>query len=241
MIVDLATMPHLLVCGSSGSGKSVLLHSIISSIMKSNLGIRLVLIDGKEVEFQVYKDIKQLLYPIAWTAEDALEILREMIDEMDNRYNLLTKAKVNNIKEYNKQGNLLPYIVTIIDEFSDIQRSYKKEFQTTVCSLAQRGRASGIHLIISTQRPSCDVINGVVKTNFTSRIALRTATSVDSRVVLDRNGAERLLGSGDSLLCAGNYDMIRFQSAYIGIPDIEKICRENLRKEKKWWEELFKW
>ena len=240
LIIDLAQMPHLLVAGGSGSGKSALLHSIIASIIKTNHGTRLILIDGKQVEFQPYQNIKQLLYPVISNAEDALDVLEDLISEMDNRFIILEKAGANNIKEYNKYGNPLPYIVSITDEFSDIQRIFKKEFQSAMCILSQKGRAAGIHLIIATQRPDCGVINGVVKANFTSRIALRTATSVDSRVILDKNSAEVLRGNGDAIINSGNFDFVRFQSAYIGQEERAKLCEANRRPGPKWWKEMWK-
>ena len=229
LVVDLSQMPHLLVAGSSGSGKSVLLHSIICSLIKGG-DIRLALIDAKQVEFQIYKDIRQLLYPVVSAPGDALDVLDDLIQEMDNRFVLLGQEAVNNIKAYNKIREPIPYIVAVLDEFSDLQRSCKKEFQSNVCILAQKARAVGIHLVLATQRPDVSVITGVVKSNFVSRIALKTASATDSRVILDLNGSERLQGKGDAIINSGNLDMVRFQSAYISASEIEKLCEANKRK-----------
>ena len=238
LVIDLAQAPHLLVAGSTGSGKSVLLHSIICSLIKSDSDVRLALIDPKQVEFQIYKDVKQLLYPIVSSPDDALEVLKDLIQEMDDRFVLLGKTGTNNIKSYNEK-NKIPYIVAILDEFADLQRSYKKEFQSDVCVLAQKGRAAGIHLILATQRPSVNVIDGTIKANFASRIALKTASAIDSRVILDCNGAERLLGKGDALINSGNLDLVRFQSAYIDMKEIEQLCSRNIRK-KKFWDQIMR-
>lgn len=237
LVVDLATMPHLLVAGSTGSGKSVLLHSIICSLIKSGRRMRLVLIDPKRVEFEGYKDLQQLLYPIINTPEQALDVLEDLINEMNERFVLLNRVGVNNLQEYNKQENAIPFIVLVIDEFADLQRSYKKEFQDYVSTLANKSRAVGIHLILATQHPVVSVVSGVVKANFASRIALKTASAIDSRVILDCGGAERLAGHGDALINAGELEMMRFQTAFVNREEIDKICLENQRK-KRFWDKL---
>ncbi|MFA5024094.1 MAG: DNA translocase FtsK [Patescibacteria group bacterium] len=231
LVVDLAQMPHLLVAGTTGSGKSMLLHSIICSIVKSDNRIRLALIDPKRVELKPYQNIKQLMYPIVSSPSDALDILGDLIYEMDSRFVLFNKAAVNNIIEYNKKEYPIPYIVAIIDEFGDLQRENKKEFQDSVCILAQKARVVGIHLIIATQHPTVGVISGVVKANFSSRIALKTASAIDSRVILDCNGAERLLGKGDALINSGSLEMVRFQGCFLPTEEIDKICSDYLKKD----------
>jgi S-DNA-T family DNA segregation ATPase FtsK/SpoIIIE len=228
LIPDLSTMPHLLVSGTTGSGKSVLLHSIINSlIMKEN--IKLALIDPKKVEFNCYENINQLLYPITTESEEAIALLSDLVDEMENRFKIMSKSSVNCIKDYNKNRNRLPYIVLIIDEFSDLMYSSKKEFQKMICSLAQKSRACGIHIIISTQRPSVDVITGLIKANFPSRISCRVSSIIDSRVALNCSGAEKLLGNGDALINSIGFDMVRFQGAYLNAEEVKQLCGFNKR------------
>lgn len=240
LVVDLAQMPHLLIAGSTGSGKSVLLHSIICSLIKSDIIMRLALIDPKQVELSVYKDTKQLLYPMVNSPEEALDLLNDLIDEMDDRFNIFKEHSANNIHVYNEIKKPLPFIVAIIDEFADLQRSFKKDFQNSVCVLVQKARAAGIHLILATQRPSVDVVTGTIKANFSSRICLKVSSAVDSRVVLDANGAEKLLGKGDAIINSGSLDMVRFQSAFADTKYIEKLCEENKRKNE-WFEFLKFW
>jgi S-DNA-T family DNA segregation ATPase FtsK/SpoIIIE len=232
LVVDLAQMPHLLVAGSSGSGKSVLLHSIICSLIRDGAGIRLALIDPKGVEFAAYQNTRQLLYPVVSLPGDALEILDDLILEMDDRFKTFTDAKVTNIVSYNQRNDPVPYIVTVIDEFADLHRMFKKEFRNSVCTLAQKARAVGIHLVIATQYPVISVISGTIKANMPSRIALKTASANDSRVIMDCNGAEKLQGKGDAIINAGSLDMVRFQAAYIGMKDIETLCSQHERPKK---------
>ena len=230
LIADLAIMPHLLIAGTTGSGKSVLLHSILASLIKYNNNVRLALIDPKQVELSYYANIKQLLYPVVTNPEDALDVLSDLVDEMETRFGQLHKLSVNNIQIYNKKtGNALPYIVLVIDEFSDLMHTYKKEFQTKLCLLAQKARACGIHIVIATQRPSVDVITGAIKANFPSRVSCKVFSLVDSRVVLDRGGAEKLLGRGDALINSIGLDMVRFQGAFIDTNEIERLCLNNYR------------
>lgn len=230
LIIDLAKMPHLLLAGATGSGKSVMLHSLICSTILSNKNIKLALIDPKTVEFSYYKNIKQLLYPVVSDPENALDVLDDLIDEMEYRFSVMAKKSVNNIIDYNaKTAKNLPYIVLVIDEFSDLMQSFRKDFQSKVTVLAQKSRACGIHIILATQRPSVDVVTGLIKANFPSRVSCRVSSAVDSRVVLDRNGAERLLGSGDALLNCGTFEMLRFKGAYLGVDEITKVCDSNKR------------
>lgn len=231
LIEDLSKMPHLLVAGTTGSGKSVLLHSIISSlIVNSNVSVKLALIDPKNVEFISYKDLKHLIYPIANYADEAHDILSDLVDEMDHRFYIMAKKSTKDIYEFNqKRKKKMPYIVLIIDEFADLMNVSKKEFQLKLGRLAQKSRACGIHIIIATQRPSADVVTGVIKANFPSRISCRVTSAINSRVVLDKNGAEKLLGKGDALLCSSNHDMTRFKGAFINPNTIHNICLSNKR------------
>jgi S-DNA-T family DNA segregation ATPase FtsK/SpoIIIE len=226
LITDLTIMPHLLIAGATGSGKSVMLHSILNSFMLRN-NVRLALIDPKKVEFSYYNNIKQLLYPVITEPDDALCVLSDLIEEMENRFRLMSKASVNNIASFNSKKDKLPYIVLVIDEFSDLMYSSKKEFQKQVCMLAQKARAAGIHLICATQRPSVDVITGLIKANFPARISCMVSSSMDSRVVLGANGAEKLLGKGDALINSIGFNMVRFQGAFLDTDEIEKLCVEN--------------
>jgi DNA segregation ATPase FtsK/SpoIIIE, S-DNA-T family len=225
-------MPHLLVAGTTGSGKSVLLHSIIASLIKYVPDIRFALIDPKQVELSYYSNIKQLLYPVVTDPATALDVLSDLVEEMENRFSILHNAGVNNIETHNaREKNKLPYLVLAIDEFSDLMQSSKKLFQTKLCMLAQKARACGIHIIIATQRPSVDVITGIIKANFPSRISCKVTSLVDSRVVLDRGGAEKLIGRGDALINSIGLDMVRFQGAFIEVKEIEELCKNNERSK----------
>lgn len=229
LVADITKMPHLLIAGTTGSGKSVLLHSIICSlILKSN--IKLVLVDPKNVEFTYYKDLKQLMYPIINYADEAHAVMSDLVEEMDRRFKMMSKKSAKDINEYNaKRSKKLPYIVLIIDEFADLMQMSKKEFQIKLSRLAQKSRACGIHIIIATQRPSADVITGIIKANFPARISCRVTSATNSRVVLDKNGAEKLLGKGDALICSNIYDMLRFRGAYVDQLKIKKICDNSKR------------
>lgn len=234
LIVDLASMPHLLIAGTTGSGKSVLLHSIICSFLQLPYqNIKLALIDPKSVEFTCYKEVKQLMYPIINYADDAYDILSDLVEEMDKRFKVMTKSSVNTIYAYNqkKLKDKMPYIVLIIDEFSDLIQISKKVFQSKLSRLAQKSRACGINIIISTQRPSADVVTGIIKANFPARISCRVTSSINSRVVLDKTGAEKLLGNGDALLNSSIHDMLRFKGAFINPDEIKMLCEDNKRSK----------
>ena len=230
LITDLSVMPHLLIAGTTGSGKSVLLHSILTGLMLSKKPIKLALIDPKKVEFSYYSNVKQLMYPVVTDPEDALGVLSDLVDEMENRFRDLSKAAVNNIDAYNKKSsNNMTHIVLVIDEFSDLMHTSKKIFQKKLCMLAQKSRACGIHIIIATQRPSVDVVTGLIKANFPARISCRVSSLTDSRVVLGCSGAEKLLGKGDALLNSVGYDMVRFQGAFVTPEEIQHICNKYRR------------
>lgn len=231
LIADLTKTPHMLIAGTTGSGKSVLLHSILCSlIMQQNADVKLALIDPKNVEFSFYNDIKQLLYPVVNYADDALDVLSDLVEEMDKRFQLMAKASVNSIQAYNaKKKKKLPYIVLVIDEFSDLMQRSKKVFQEQLGRLAQKSRACGIHIIIATQRPSADVVTGIVKANCPTVVSFRVTSITNSRVVLDHTGAEKLLGKGDGLIHSSSYNMTRFKGAFLDETQINAICQANQR------------
>jgi len=230
LITDLAIMPHLLIAGTTGSGKSVLLHSILNGLIMSNRNVKFALIDPKKVELTYYSGIKQLLYPVITDSDNALDVLVDLVVEMESRFRIMSKASVNTIIDYNKSGkHQMPYIVVVIDEFSDLMHTAKKEFQRNLCLLAQKSRACGIHIIMATQRPSVDVVTGLIKANFPARISCRVSSLPDSRVVLGCSGAEKLLGRGDALIHSVGHDMVRFQGAFIQSDKIQQICEINKR------------
>lgn len=235
-MVDLAEMPHLLVAGATGMGKSVGLNVIIASLLnkKSPDELKLVLIDPKQVELSVYDKIdKQYLAhlegfsPICTDVDSAKVTLEAVIRLMEDRYTLLKEKGVRNIKDYNSMtADKLPYYVVVIDEYGDlILQSTGREMETAICRIAQKARAVGIHMIISTQRPDTKIVTGSIKANFPSRIAFRTTTGTDSRVILDKIGAERLTGKGDMLFFNGG-DFTRCQCAYISTEEVNEMCRE---------------
>lgn len=242
-VVDLAKMPHLLMAGATGQGKSVGLNTILSSLLykKHPSEIKFVLVDPKKVELTLFNKIERHYLARLPEMEDAIitdnrqtiNTLNSLCVEMDNRYTMLKNAMCRNIKEYNarfKQRKLnpndghafLPYLVLIIDEFADLIMTAGKEVETPIARLAQLARAVGIHLIIATQRPSVNVITGVIKANFPARIAFRVTSRVDSRTILDSGGADQLIGRGDMLFTQGN-ELIRLQCAFVDTPEVEKI------------------
>ncbi|HEY1037689.1 MAG TPA: DNA translocase FtsK 4TM domain-containing protein [Candidatus Paceibacterota bacterium] len=235
---NLAKMPHLLIAGTTGSGKSVTIHAIITSLLFRNSAenLRFIMIDPKRVELTQYNKIPHLLTPVITDAKKAILSLKWAAKEMDRRYNILEKHSVRDIKSYNKnvlgpwlekrkkdgfvEGEevieSMPYIVIVIDELADIMQTYPRELEAGIVRLAQMSRAVGIHLILSTQRPSVNVITGLIKANVPARIALQVASQIDSRTILDMRGAEELLGAGDMLYLSGDKPMpVRIQSAYI--------------------------
>lgn len=223
-IADIASMPHLLIAGTTGSGKSVGLNSMIVSLLlkKKPCECKFVLIDPKRLEFIQYESIKHLLYPIVYDIDKVIGVLNSIIDEMNRRYTLLAKAKVKNISQYKKQ---IPYIIVIIDEFADLVSTLGKELNNIVQRLAQMARAAGIHMILSTQRPSVDIVTGAIKANFPSRIAYQLPSKIDSRIILGEQGAEQLLGNGDMLYLPRNGRIIRLHAPYISNSEIKKIIK----------------
>lgn len=240
-MADLAKMPHLLVAGATGMGKSVGLNAIISSLINklSPDELKLVLIDPKQVEFSVYEQLEKpyLSYlegmsSISTSPEEAQKTLDAVIKLMEKRYSILNSAKVRNIQEYNRFADeKLPYYVVIIDEYGDLILQGGKDMETAICRIAQKARAVGIHMIIATQRPDTKIVTGNIKANFPTRIAFRTTTGTDSRVILDKIGAERLTGRGDMLFFAGG-DTIRVQCAYISTDEVGTMCHEISAKYK---------
>ena len=235
-ISDLASMPHLLIAGATGSGKSVALNCAVCSILykSSPAQVRFIMIDPKRLELGVYEDIPHLLTPIVTDPKRAAIVLAWTVSEMEERYKLLAQEGVRNIGQYNKLVHKrgkdsekiepLPYIVLIVDELADLMMTAGKEVEASVTRLAQMARAIGIHLILATQRPSVDVLTGLIKANFPCRISFRVASKIDSRTVLDCNGAEQLLGEGDMLfLPPGTSRLIRLHGGYISEKEIRKV------------------
>mgnify|MGYP006286789669 CR=1 FL=1 len=242
-VIDLAKMPHLLVAGATGQGKSVGLNTIITSLLykKHPAQLKFVLIDPKKVELSIYSTIEKHFLAKLPDEEEAIitdtqkviTTLNSLCIEMDDRYDLLKKAQVRNIKEYNekfiarrlnpeKGHRHMPYIVVIVDEFADLIMTAGKEIEGPIARLAQLARAIGIHLIIATQRPSTNIITGVIKANFPARIGFRVTSMVDSRTILDSPGANQLIGRGDMLISTGS-DLTRLQCAFVDTPELERI------------------
>ncbi len=235
-IIDLAATPHLLIAGSTGSGKSVCVNSIILSILykKAPDQVKLILIDPKVVELKLYNDIAHLLSPVITEPKKAFQALQYCLCEMERRYAILDSMGVRNIKEYNRRieeramlAEKLPYIVVIIDEFADLMATSGKELESTVARLAAMSRAVGIHLVLATQRPSIDVITGLIKANIPSRIAFMVASKIDSRIIIDQVGAEKLLGKGDMLYASVTDPFpVRIQGAFVSDEEVERVVKQ---------------
>lgn len=242
-VVDLAKMPHLLMAGATGQGKSVGLNAVLTSLLykKHPAEIKFVLVDPKKVELNIYSKIERHYLAKLPDTEDSIitdnskviNTLNSLCIEMDNRYELLKNAMCRNLKEYNQKFkerklnpnegfSFLPYIILVVDEFADLIMTAGKEVETPIARLAQLARAIGIHLIIATQRPSVNVITGIIKANFPARIAFRVTSKIDSRTILDSGGADQLIGRGDMLYTQGN-DLIRIQCAFVDTPEVERI------------------
>lgn len=232
IIADIAKMPHVLIAGSTGSGKSVCINTIISSFVYNAKPseVKLVMIDPKVVELSVYNGIPHLLIPVVTDPKKAAGALAWAVQEMDDRYNKFAQKGVRDLKGYNKaiekedEARKLPQIVIIVDELADLMMVAAKDVEDAICRLAQKARAAGMHLVIATQRPSVDVITGLIKANIPSRIAFAVSSQVDSRTILDQVGAEKLLGKGDMLYYpAGAPKPIRVQGAFVSDGEVEKI------------------
>ena len=228
MIADLAEMPHLLIAGTTGSGKTVCVNGIIMS-MQMNAApheVKFVLIDPKMVELAQYNEIPHLLCPTITDSKKAAAILNWVVGEMEMRYKKLSKEGVRNIKGYNAKGYHMPYIVVVIDELADLMQISAKTVESSITRIAQLSRAVGIHLILATQRPSVDVITGVIKANFPARVSFKVASKVDSRTVLDANGAETLLGRGDMLFIQpGDAKPTRGQCSFVKDEEIARVIQ----------------
>ena len=242
-VADLAKMPHLLMAGATGQGKSVGLNAVLTSLLykKHPAEIKFILIDPKKVELTLFNKIERHYLAKLPDTEEAIitdtskvvATLNSLCIEMDERYDLLKKAFVRNIKEYNEKfkkrqlnpengHRFLPYIVLVIDEFADLMMTACKEVETPIARLAQLARAIGIHLIVATQRPSVNVITGIIKANFPARVAFRVTSKIDSRTILDTSGADQLVGKGDMLIALGS-DVVRIQCAFVDTPEVERI------------------
>ena len=234
VVADLTTMPHLLLAGTTGSGKSMMLNSIILSLMiyNSPKDCRLLLIDPKVLEFVSYTDAKHLHVPPVTTPDNAIVALKMTVMEMEERYRLLAAARCRNIAEYRAKAastpgmKNMPYFVVIVDEMADLMQTAGKVVESAVQRIAQLARAAGIHLIMATQRPSVDVITGVIKANFPVRMAFKVASKIDSRVILDTVGAEKLLGKGDALVTLPtSANPVRVHGALVTDADIAQAVR----------------
>ena len=238
-ITDLKKLPHLLIAGTTGSGKSVGINSMILSLLYKNSpdNLKLVMIDPKMLEFSMYNDIPHLLTPVITKAGDAVNALANMVGEMERRYTLMSQTKTKNIENYNEKGKkegfeTLPYIVVVIDELADLMMTSGKDVEYSIARLAQMARASGIHLIVATQRPSVDVVTGLIKANLPSRLSYKVGQKIDSKIILDSMGAESLLGRGDMLFTPpGMSGLVRIHAPWSSEDEIEKVV-EFLKEQR---------
>ena len=228
-VIDLSKTPHLLVAGTTGSGKSVFINTLLASILYkfSPSELRLILIDPKMLELSVYNDIAHLLTPVVTEPKKAIIALKWVCKEMERRYSMMNEEGTRSLEGYNlKVSEKLPYIVVFIDEMADLMMTAGKEVEHYVQRLAQMARACGIHLVMATQRPSVDIITGSIKANFPSRVSFQVASKYDSRTVLGEIGAEQLLGNGDMLMSKNGSNLIRYQSAFISDNEVNKLINE---------------
>ena len=233
-VIDLSKTPHLLVAGTTGSGKSVFINTLLASILYkfSPEELRLILIDPKMLELSVYNDIAHLLTPVVTEPKKAIIALKWVCKEMERRYSLMNEENTRSLEGYNEKSiEKLPYIVVFIDEMADLMMTAGKEVEHYVQRLAQMARACGIHLVMATQRPSVDIITGSIKANFPSRISFQVASKYDSRTVLGEIGAEQLLGNGDMLMSKNGGNIIRYQSAFISDNEVNKLIKEIKRSQ----------
>jgi S-DNA-T family DNA segregation ATPase FtsK/SpoIIIE len=249
VICDLAAMPHLLIAGTTGSGKSVCLNTIIASMLYRNKPdrVKFVMIDPKRVELSIYQAIPHLIAPVVSETKKAAAALAWCVEQMENRYKLLAEIGVRNLDSYNalltekvpskkimgrNDLKFLPHIVIIIDELADLMMVAKNEVEEYIIRLAQMARAVGMHLILATQRPSVNVITGIIKANFPSRIAFQVSSKVDSRTILDLNGAEALMGRGDMLYSPGGAKPFRIQGCFVSDGEVERLA-DYIREQEK--------
>lgn len=248
MVADLARMPHLLIAGSTGSGKSVALNTLLTSLLCSRTPdeCRLILIDPKRIEFAVYADIPHLLFPIVTDPRTASLVLKWVVKHMEERYTLLAQHGVRSSKEFNQRvhaGTIaessLPSLVVVIDELADLMITAGRDVEESIARIAQMARAAGIHLVVATQRPSVDVITGLIKVNFPSRMAFRVASRIDSRTILDTGGADKLLGKGDMLFLDGTSAQLqRLHGAYVSDDEIHAVVTQVKRARKPDYKDL---
>ena len=228
VVGDLTSMPHLLIAGTTGSGKSVCINTIILSLLYRHTpeNCKFILIDPKMLELSTYEGIPHLLCPVITEAKKAASVLGWVVKEMESRYKLMTKEGVRNIDGYNKKHKLpMPYIVVVVDEMSDLMLVAGKEIENYIQKLSQMARAAGIHIIMATQRPSVDVITGTIKANFPTRISFQVTSKIDSRTILGEQGAEQLLGKGDMLYMSSANKIVRIHAPFVSDDEIEKVNR----------------
>ncbi len=231
VVTDLANMPHLLVAGTTGSGKSVSVNTMICSMLMKHTPetLRLIMVDPKMLELSMYNGIPHLLVPVVTNPKKAARALDWAVVEMERRYQLMSDAKVRNLSSYNQRASetsnmeTLPLIVIIIDELADLMMVAGKDVEQSICRLAQKARAAGVHLVLATQRPSVDVITGLIKANLPSRLAFRVSSRIDARTILDQMGAEQLLGQGDALLMTGGCNMARVHGAFVSDEEVQAL------------------
>ena len=237
MIADLAKMPHLLIAGSTGSGKSVCMNSLMTSLLYHNSpnDMRMILVDPKRVEFSYYNDIPHLLTPVITEVDKTVNAFKWVVSEMDRRYKVLAELGARDIKSYNAKmkGAKMPYIVVVVDELADLMATAAQDVESAIVRLAQMARAVGIHLVVATQRPSVDVITGLIKANITNRIAFAVASQTDSRTIIDTSGAEKLLGNGDMLYITPNLSKPkRIQGTLIDEKEVKGVT-DFIKKQKE--------
>jgi len=226
IVGDLASMPHLLIAGTTGSGKSVCINTIILSLLYRHTPdkCKFILIDPKMLELSTYEGVPHLLCPVITEAKKAASVLGWVVKEMESRYRLMTKEGVRNIDGYNLKHKFpMPYIVVVVDEMSDLMLVAGKEIENYIQKLSQMARAAGIHIIMATQRPSVDVITGTIKANFPTRISFQVTSKIDSRTILGEQGAEQLLGKGDMLYMSSANKIVRIHAPFVSDNEIEKI------------------
>jgi len=238
VVTDLEKMPHLLIAGTTGSGKSVAVNSMICSMLMTHTpaDLRLIMVDPKMLELSMYDDIPHLLAPVVTNPHKAARALAWAVYEMERRYRLMSEARVRNIDGYNKvvrkekDAERLPYVVIVIDELADLMMVAGKDVEQSICRLAQKARAAGLHLILATQRPSVDVITGLIKANLPSRISFQVSSRIDSRTILDQMGAEQLLGHGDSLFLSSGRNLQRVHGAFVSDAEVMGLV-EHLKSQ----------
>ncbi len=233
---DLAKLPHLLVAGATNSGKSIFLHSLITSLLYQNNpdDLKLILIDVKQVELTPYNGLPYLITPVVTENKRAIRALQWCLNEMDRRLEILSQAKCQNIQDYNKRKKRMPYLVVVVDELGDLMSTSRKEAEAAIIRLGQKARAAGIHLILATQRPSVDILSGLIKANMPARISFQVTSGINSKTILDFIGAEKLIGQGDMLYMSPALSKpVRIQGAYVGKDEVNAVVRYAKRKAGK--------